>query len=139
MAVYTHALVLIHDQDDGLTLLNHVAALSKTLGTKITLCHLSDDYRPLDYVSDGRMGDRQSKDVIAAKDMLSRVVDMASFPVEIAELVTIRRFREVEDFVTKNGIDVVIAGHKNRFLGTMTSWSAEFINHLSVDVLIHHL
>lgn len=39
----------------------------------------------------------------------------------------------------ENGTDVVIAGHKNRFMGSFTSWSAKFINPLSVDVLIHHV
>ncbi|MEA9390147.1 universal stress protein [Acerihabitans sp. TG2] len=139
MATYTHALVLIHDETNGLALLQHVAALLKTLGAKITLCHLSNDYRPMNAVSDGRMEDTQSKEVIGAKDMLSRVVEITTLPVEIAELVTIHRFKDVEKFIEDNGIDVVIAGHKNRFMGTYTSWSTEFINHLSIDMLIHHL
>ncbi|MDJ1657151.1 universal stress protein, partial [Raoultella sp. Ech2A] len=31
------------------------------------------------------------------------------------------------------------AGHRNRLLGVMASHSLEYINHLSVDVLIKHL
>jgi nucleotide-binding universal stress UspA family protein len=50
-----------------------------------------------------------------------------------------QRFKDMEKFINENDIDVVIAGHKNRFMGSLTSWSAEFINHLSIDVLIHHV
>jgi universal stress protein A len=140
MALYTHALVLIHNETDGLTLVNHVAGLAETLGSKLTLCHLSDEYHPLNYVFDNHTGgDGQSEALIEANAMLNRVAEMAALPADIAELVTIRQLKDVETFVDDNGIDVVIAGHKNRVMGTLTSWSAEFINHLSVDVLVHHL
>jgi nucleotide-binding universal stress UspA family protein len=71
--------------------------------------------------------------------MLSRVAEAVSYPIQISQLVTMQRFKDMEKFINENDIDVVIAGHKNRFMGSLTSWSAEFINHLSIDVLIHHV
>lgn len=95
--------------------------------------------RPLDYVSARRTGAAQSQHAVKNKDKLSRLVEITGFPADIAGLATLRNFNNVEKYIENHGVDVVIAGHKNQFLGTLTSSSAEFINHLSVDVLIHHL
>lgn len=43
------------------------------------------------------------------------------------------------DDAPDTGADLVIAGHRNRFMGTLTSRSAEYVNHLNVDVLIKHI
>ena len=50
-----------------------------------------------------------------------------------------RRFEDVEKCIAELGVDLVLAGHRNRFMGMLTSRSAEYINHLTVDVLITHL
>lgn len=55
------------------------------------------------------------------------------------ELVTTRRFEDVESCIRDRRIDLVIAGHHNRLLGVLASHSLEYINHLTVDVLIKHL
>ncbi len=54
-------------------------------------------------------------------------------------LVTTRRFEDVETCVRQRQIDLIIAGHHNRLLGVLSSHSLEYINHLTVDVLIKHL
>jgi nucleotide-binding universal stress UspA family protein len=139
MPIYSHILVLIPDETDGQVLVEHAVRLAEGLGAKMTLCHVSNDLRPMDYISDSRTGDSQSIEIIEAKEMLSRVAEAVSYPIQISQLVTMQRFKDMEKFINENDIDVVIAGHKNRFMGSLTSWSAEFINHLSIDVLIHHV
>ncbi|HCU1795539.1 TPA: universal stress protein, partial [Escherichia coli] len=59
--------------------------------------------------------------------------------VDVKEIVTIRRLRDVEVCVTEAGVDLVIMGHRNRLFGMISSHSIEFINHLTVDVLIKHI
>ncbi|WP_159282745.1 universal stress protein [Rahnella variigena] len=139
MSMYKHALILLSDESDGQFLLQSVAQYFYEQGTAISLGHLTSDYRELDIASDSLTKDRQSADVIAAKAMLSRLVASASFPIDVKEIVTINRFRDVEACVTGAGIDLVIMGHKNRLFGTLSSHSIEFINHLTVDVLIKHI
>ena len=139
MPMYKHALILLSDESDGQFLLQSVAQNFHEQGTAITIGHLTSDYRELDIASDSLTKDRQSADVIAAKAMLSRLVESASFPIDVKEIVTINRFRDVEACVTGAGIDLVIMGHKNRLFGTLSSHSIEFINHLTVDVLIKHI
>ncbi|TKI03965.1 universal stress protein [Martelella alba] len=139
MGIYNHVLILIHDENDGLTLLNHVTSLPETRGAKVSLCHLRDEFHPLEYISDTPADDSQSPEAIAAREMLNRVANQAPNRADIAFMAIIRRFKDLEKFVERNNIDLVVAGHKNRFLGTLTSRSAEFANHLTVDVLIHHL
>ncbi|WP_241647621.1 MULTISPECIES: universal stress protein [Rosenbergiella] len=139
MPMYKHALILLSDESDGQFLLQSVAQSFHEQGTAITLGHLTSDYRELDIASDSLTKDRQSADVIAAKAMLSRLVQSASVPVDVKEIVTIHRFRDVEVCVTEAGVDLVIMGHKNRLFGMISSHSIEFINHLTVDVLIKHI
>jgi len=139
MPIYKHALILLSDETDGQLLLQGVAKGFHEQGTAITLGHLSSDYRELDIASDSLTKDRQSAEIIAAKAMLSRLVEAASFPVDVKEIVTISRFKDVEACVKDSAVDLVIMGHRNRLFGMLSSHSIEFINHLTVDVLIKHI
>lgn len=139
MPIYKHALILLSDETDGQLLLQGVAKGFHEQGTAITLGHLTSDYRELDIASDSLTKDRQSAEIIAAKAMLSRLVKTVNFPVDVKEIVTISRVKDVEACVTRAGVDLVIMGHKNRLFGTLSSHSIEFINHLTVDVLIKHI
>ncbi|MFE4067791.1 universal stress protein, partial [Escherichia coli] len=78
MQIYRHALLLVQNETDGLLLLEQAERLAKEMGTRITVGHLSADYRELDYTSDSLTKDRQSREVIDAKAMLSRLVESSS-------------------------------------------------------------
>ena len=131
MAVYHHALVLINSSQDGVPLLQHAARMAEENGMRITIAHISTDYRALNYVSDSLRDDRVSQEVIQACTV--------SLPVDTLSLVTTRRFEDVETCVRQRQIDLIIAGHHNRLLGVLSSHSLEYINHLNLDVLIKHL
>lgn len=137
--MYKHALVLVSDETDGRFLLQGVARDFYALGTKITVAHFTADYRELDIAGDSMTKDRQSTEIIDAKDMLSNLEEYASFPVGIKEMVTLYRFKDVKNYISTAGIDLVIMGHRNHFLGMYSSHSAAFINHLVVDVLIKNI
>ncbi len=139
MTCYSHALVLVHNIEDGTVLLNQAAVLAKPLQMKITIAHVSDDYREMNYVSDSLMDDVVSEEVIRAHAMLSELVSGCPEPVDTQTLVTMRRLEDVDKCVKDLGIDLVIVGHRNRFFGTFTSESMEYINHLNVDVLTRHI
>lgn len=108
-------------------------------GMRITIAHISTDYRALNYVSDSLRDDRVSQEVIQAKALLNELACTVSLPVDTLSLVTTRRFEDVETCVRQRQIDLIIAGHHNRLLGVLSSHSLEYINHLTVDVLIKHL
>lgn len=139
MPVYHHTLVLINSSLDGVPLLQHAAKMAQESAMKITIAHISTDYRALNYVSDSLMDDDVSQEVIQAKALLSELAATVSLPVQTLALVTARRFEDVEACVQRNNIDLIIAGHHNRLLGVLASHSLEYINHLTVDVLIKHL
>lgn len=139
MPVYNHALVLINNSLDGIPLLGHAAKMAQENAMTITIAHISTDYRALNYVSDSLMDDVVSQEVIHAKALLSELAESVSLPVQTLELVTTRRFEDVESCIRDRRIDLVIAGHHNRLLGVLASHSLEYINHLTVDVLIKHL
>lgn len=54
-------------------------------------------------------------------------------------MVTLCQREQVEKCVAELGIDRVIAGHRNRRFGGLSSHSVDYINHLQVDILIKHL
>lgn len=139
MKSYRHILVLIHDEHDGLPLLRQTVAMVRGLPVAITVGHLNADYAELAYGSDALVKDRQAQEVIAAKAMLSRLVSAVDAPVAVKEIVTIRRFKDVSDFIRQAGIDLVVVGHQNRLFGLYSSYSLEFVNRLDVDVLVKHL
>ena len=139
MNSYTHALVLVQGNQDGALLLNHAVTLAEELAMKVTLAHISDDYREMNYVSDSLMNDVVSDDVIRVKALMSKLSASVSMPVKCHELVTLRRFKDVEKCIADQHIDLVIVGHHNRFMGVLTSNSMEYINRLNIDVLIKHL
>lgn len=139
MKRYTHALVLVHGREDGEVLVNNAAALASQADIQITLAHISDDYRELNYVSDSLMDDAVSKEVIQGKLMLNELAASLPEKMETRELVTMHRFEDVEKCIAELGIDLVIAGHRNRFMGQLRSGSLEYVNHLNIDVLITHL
>ena len=139
MPVYHHALVLINSSQDGVPLLQHAARIAEENAMRITLAHISTDYRALNYVSDSLLNDDVSQEVIQAKVLLNELATSVSLPVQTLSLVTTRRFEDVEACVNQRGIDLIIAGHRNRLLGVMASHSLEYINHLTIDVLIRHL
>lgn len=139
MAVYHHALVLINSSQDGVPLLQHAARMAEENGMRITIAHISTDYRALNYVSDSLRDDRVSQEVIQAKALLNELACTVSLPVDTLSLVTTRRFEDVETCVRQRQIDLIIAGHHNRLLGVLSSHSLEYINHLNLDVLIKHL
>ena len=136
MQIYRHALLLVQNETDGLLLLEQAERLAKEMGTRITVGHLSADYRELDYTSDSLTKDRQSREVIDAKAMLSHLVESSNIDIKVRAIVSIHRFRDVENVVKH---DLVMLGHENRLFGVFSSFSFEFINHLSVDVLIKHI
>ncbi|PXG90146.1 universal stress protein [Klebsiella pneumoniae] len=139
MAVYHHALVLINSSQDGVPLLQHAARMAEENGMRITIAHISTDYRALNYVSDSLRDDRVSQEVIQAKALLNELACTVSLPVDTLSLVTTRRFEDVETCVRQRQIDLIIAGHHNRLLGVLSSHSLEYINHLNLDVLNKHL
>ncbi|AGJ85051.1 universal stress protein [Raoultella ornithinolytica] len=139
MSVYHHALVLINSSQDGVPLLQHAARMAEENAMRITLAHISTDYRALNYVSDSLLNDDVSQEVIQAKVLLNELATSVSLPVQTLSLVTTRRFEDVEACVNQRGIDLIIAGHHNHLLGVMASHSLEYINHLTIDVLIRHL
>ncbi|HFR4128362.1 TPA: universal stress protein [Raoultella ornithinolytica] len=139
MSVYHHALVLINSSQDGVPLFQHAARMAEENAMRITLAHISTDYRALNYVSDSLLNDDVSQEVIQAKVLLNELATSVSLPVQTLSLVTTRRFEDVEACVNQRGIDLIIAGHHNRLLGVMASHSLEYINHLTIDVLIRHL
>ena len=139
MSVYHHALVLINSSLDGVPLLAHAAKMAEENAMRITIAHISTDYRALNYVSDSLMNDDVSQEVIQAKALLNELATTVALPVQTLSLVTTRRFADVEACVRQRNIDLIIAGHHNRLLGVLASHSLEYINHLTVDVLIKHL
>lgn len=139
MQSHKHALVLFNDGIDGHILLQGVARDFYNRGTKITLAHISVDYRELDIVCDAMTKDRMSSDIISTKEIFSHLAECATFPVDVKEIVTLNRFKEVNTFVKEAGVDLVIMGHQTRFLGMFSSYSIAFTNHLAVDVLIKHI
>lgn len=78
MKIYTHALVLVQGKEDGVPLLALAAALSRLLEMKITLAHICNDYREMNYVSDSLMDDAVSRDVVQAKALLSELTSRRS-------------------------------------------------------------
>lgn len=139
MKIYTHALVLVQSKKDGSQLLEHAAALSRLFQMKITLAHICTDYREMNYVSDGLMDDAVSTEILKAKAILSELTSSVPERVDAREVVTLRRFEDLQKCINDIGVDMVIAGHRNRFMGALTSRSAEYVNHLNVDVLIKHI
>ncbi|EPF6317806.1 MULTISPECIES: universal stress protein [Gammaproteobacteria] len=139
MKIYTHALVLVQSKKDGAQLLEHAAELSRLLQMKITLAHICTDYREMNYVSDGLMDDAVSTEILKAKALLSELTSSVPERVDAREVVTLRRFEDLQKCINDIGVDMVIAGHRNRFMGALTSRSAEYVNHLNVDVLIKHI
>lgn len=139
MSVYHHALVLINSSLDGVPLLAHAAKMAEENAMRITIAHISTDYRSLNYVSDSLLDDDVSREVIQAKALLNELATTVALPVHTLSLVTTRRFADVEACVRQRNIDLIIAGHHNRLLGVLASHSLEYINHLTVDVLIKHL
>ncbi|ADU72168.1 universal stress protein [Pantoea sp. At-9b] len=139
MTCYSHALVLIHDREDGAVLVKLAAILAEQLAMKITLAHVSDDYREMNYVSDSIMDDVVSADVIKVKEFLSSLTAAMPVPADTRVLVTMSNIDDVEECIVDLNIDLIIAGHRNRFLGLLTSKSMDYINHLNVDVLIRHI
>lgn len=57
MSVYHHALVLINSSLDGVPLLAHAAKMAEENAMRITIAHISTDYRSLNYVSDSLLDD----------------------------------------------------------------------------------
>lgn len=139
MSVYHHALVLINSSLDGVPLLAHAAKMAEENAMRITIAHISTDYRSLNYVSDSLLDDDVSREVIQAKALLNELATTVALPVQTLSLVTTRRFADVEACVRQRNIDLIIAGHHNRLLGVLASHSLEYINHLTVNVLIKHL
>ncbi|TBU70692.1 universal stress protein [Serratia marcescens] len=139
MKGYRHILVLIHNERDGLPLLRQMAAMVRGKPIALTVGHFNADYAELEYGCDALIKDRQAQEVIAAKAMLSRLVSAVDVPVAVKEIVTIRRFKDVSDFIHQAGIDLVVVGHQNRLFGLYSSYSLEFVNRLDVDVLVKHL
>ncbi|NIF47106.1 universal stress protein [Enterobacter sp. Ap-1006] len=139
MNLYSHVLVLIQGKTDGQVLIQHAARLAGALPVQITLVHISEDYREMNYVSDARMDDNVSADLIQAKALFSELVRSVNVPVKTRELVTLNRFEDVEKCISSLDVDLVLAGHRNRWLGQIASDSMQYVNHLNVDVLIKHI
>lgn len=138
MSLYQHALLLVQDERDGRLLLRHAERLNQQMNTRITVAHISADYAELDYLSDAQTKDRQSSEVIAAKAMLSRLVEDCT-TLEVRAIVSIHRFEDIEALIAREGVDLLLLGHQNRPFGVFASFGFEFINHLSIDVLIKHV
>ncbi|MBH2534386.1 universal stress protein [Serratia marcescens] len=139
MSLYQNALLLVQDERDGRLLLRHAERLNQQMNTRITVAHISADYAELDYLSDAQTKDRQSSEVIAAKAMLSRLVEDCTIPLEVRAIVSIHRFKDIEALIAREGVDLLLLGHQNRPFGVFASFGFEFINHLSIDVLIKHV
>ena len=87
MTVYHHALVLINSSLDGVPLLQHAARMAQENGMRITIAHISTDYRALNYVSDSLQNDEVSQEVIQAKALLNELATTVALPVQTLSLV----------------------------------------------------
>lgn len=139
MHIYKHALILVHDETDGRLLLAHAERLVNQMATQITVGHISEDYRELNYTFDAPTQDLQSREVIKDKAMLSKLVEATKINVHVRSIVSIHRFKDISLLIEKEKIDLVMLGHKNRIFGVYRSFSFEFINHMTVDVLVKHI
>ena len=139
MPIYQHALLLVQDERDGRLLLRHAERLNQQMNTRITVAHISADYAELDYLSDAQIkrspvqrGDRRQSH---AQPPGGRLLN----PLEVRAMVSIHRFKDVEALIAREGVDLLLLGHQNRPFGVYASFGFEFINHLSIDVLIKHV
>lgn len=139
MHSYKHILVLVQGLEDGRVLIHKASVLGVDLSAKVTVAHISEDYRELNYVSDSLMDDVVSKEIIDAKNMLSELVKYSINTVEIEQIITTRGIHDLEKCITHIAADLVVIGHRNNFLAHLYSHSSQYINHLPVDVLIHHI
>ncbi|MGP3593702.1 universal stress protein [Vagococcus sp. WN89Y] len=137
--MYKHALVLINNEEDGQQILQSIAQNFYQFGTAITLAHVTEDFRELDITSDAFMKDSQSEEIILAKAMLSHLVEKCSFPVQVKEFVALRYFDDITHYIDREGIDLLIMGHKNRLFGSFCAHANKFINHPGIEVLIKHI
>ncbi len=105
---------------------------------RITIAHISTDYRALNYVSDSLRDDRVSQEVIRAKALLNELACTVSLPVDTLSLVTTRRFEDVETCVRQRQIDLLLPGTITGCWASSphTRWVHQ---PLKLDVLIKHL
>ena len=95
MTVYHHALVLINSSLDGVPLLPHAARMAQENGMRITIAHISTDYRALNYVSDSLQNDEVSQEVIQAKALLNELCfEFGCRSIQIRSLVSGRKHME---------------------------------------------
>lgn len=139
MLIYNHALLLVQDEIDGKELIQYAGKLAKGNVAQISLGHICDDYRELDYAIDSPTKDIQSEEVIKAKVMLSQLVKSSEIDIDVKTIVSMNRFKDINTLIKKEGIDLLVLGHRNRLFGELSSFSFEFINHLEVDVVIKHI
>lgn len=137
--LYQHILVLFNDKHDGEPLLQHAATLASKYQAKLSLCHLLSNYRLEDYISDSLLDDDESRDVIAAKALLSHLVKTVAYPVTGCVMVADESPQQLEHCIEKEAVDLIVCGHTNRLLGRITSQAMRIINNTQVDVLIKHI
>lgn len=92
-------------------MLKHATVMAQLLQMKVTLAHISDDYREMNYIPDSMLNNAVSEEVIKARALFSELADAVSLPMATRELVTMRRFEDVEKCIEELEIDLVIAGH----------------------------
>ncbi len=139
MKNYHHLLVLVRNKGDGLPLLEHACKIAANDQAILTLGHFAIDYRAMNYVSDCLMNDAAASELIQAKSLLSELAHNSDWPVATTLLFSQDRIAELRRFISHNGVDLVICGHKNRVFGLLTSRSMTFVNHTDVDFLIKHI
>ncbi|WP_232829728.1 universal stress protein [Rahnella sp. NRRL B-41462] len=118
MKIYARALILIKNDFDGKLLLQGIAKNLYEQGTKITLGHFTEDYcvdKDTYLSSEPLTTDRQSKEVIEAKSMHNHLLYSIDFPADTIHIVTNDYLKYVEDYVTREDVDLVIRGMKTDF------------------------
>ncbi|BDH47715.1 universal stress protein [Salmonella enterica subsp. enterica serovar Choleraesuis] len=136
---YHHILVLIRDKQDGVLLLEQAVRVASLGQARITLGHVAVDYQAMNYVSDSLMNDVQSQQVIGIKSLFSELVGGVSYPVTTTLIISLDRMKSLNKFITENQVDLLMAGHKNRLFGSVSSDAMNFVNSTTTDVLIKHI
>ncbi len=134
---YQHILVAIDLRADNHKVLNKAIGLAKTHSAKLSVIHVDVDLREIyTEMIDIDLGELQNHALTETKQKMEEVIEGIGFPLEKKLVICGDLGEQVNEAISRYGIDLLVCGHHQNFWSLLISSARQLMNNVECDMLV---
>jgi universal stress protein A len=134
---YQHILVAIDLRADNHKVLDKAIGLAKTHSAKLSVIHVDVDLREIyTEMIDIDLGELQHHALAETKKKMEQAIEGIGFPLEKKLVIYGDLGEQVNEAISRYGIDLLVCGHHQNFWSLLISSARQLMNNVECDMLV---